>query len=447
MPEPSTGATVAERRLLWWRRILVNSVFVVAWFSFSALLLLYNKAIVSADYFAFPYPLFGTVVQMPIQFTLAALCRYLRPQLFRPPNNPSKRDYFTKVLPTATATGLDIGLGNLSLKLITVSLYTMVKSSALIFVLAFAFLFKLERYSHRLVFVIGLITIGVFLMTFQTTSYAWGGVALVLASSALAGFRWSMTQLLLRRSDVGLDNPAATIFWLSPLMGLTLAIVSLPVDNWPRMFSESPFFASWGAVAKTGAMLGLPGVLAFLMVMSEFYLLQRVGIVTTSIVGIFKEVATISLGAWVYGDVMTPLKATGMALTLCGIAMYSYHKYRKSVEGGVDAHGVPVREVAGEEGYALVPPKEDEEAFAIGHDDDEDDGEHGRARLSDEEPDAHLARHRRPSAEHHRRASDEAADDDSLLEGVRDGEEDARSVRTVNTVDTLGSTARRWRDR
>ncbi|EJD38556.1 hypothetical protein AURDEDRAFT_116475 [Auricularia subglabra TFB-10046 SS5] len=40
VPEPSSGATLAERRLLWWKRILVNSVFVVAWYILLRLILL-----------------------------------------------------------------------------------------------------------------------------------------------------------------------------------------------------------------------------------------------------------------------------------------------------------------------------------------------------------------------------------------------------------------------
>ncbi|KZV92830.1 TPT-domain-containing protein [Exidia glandulosa HHB12029] len=422
VPSPATGATPAERSRLWWRNVLVNSIFVVAWFTFSALLLLYNKAIVAKDYFAFPYPLFGTTVQMPIQFALAAAFRYARPQTFKPARNPSRRDYFTKVLPTAAATGLDIGLGNLSLKLITVSLYTMVKSASLIFVLGFAFLFKLEKYSLRLVLVIGLITLGVFLMTFQTTSsVAWGGIALVLTASLLAGFRWSCTQLLLRKEEVGLDNPAATIFWLAPLMGFTIALVSLGVDNWSVVLHDETFFGTPARVGKTLLMLGLPGIVAFLMVMSEFYLLQRTGIVTTSIVGIFKEVATISLGAWVFGDEVTPVKITGLAVTVSGIALYTWHKYRKTVEGSR----------VEEEGYALV---REEEAFALGDDEEEEEVRHRKHRDS---ADGDMGR---------RSTGSEDADGDSLLDRG-EGDDDARSVRTVNTVGTVGSTARKWRDR
>jgi len=48
----------------------------------------------------------------------------------------------------------------------------MVKSASLIFVLGFAFFFKLETFSWRLIGVIGLIAFGVFLMTFHVCDAA-----------------------------------------------------------------------------------------------------------------------------------------------------------------------------------------------------------------------------------------------------------------------------------
>lgn len=49
------------------------------------------------------------------------------------------------VVPNGTATGLDIGLSNFSLSLITLSFYTMCKSTTPIFLLAFCFLWGIER--------------------------------------------------------------------------------------------------------------------------------------------------------------------------------------------------------------------------------------------------------------------------------------------------------------
>jgi hypothetical protein len=85
-----------------------------------------------------------------------------------------------------------------------------------------------------------------------------------------------------------------------------------------------------------------------------------------SIAGIAKEVTTITISAWFFGDELTPLNITGVAITVCGmisliflstthtnlrhrfcmggIALFTYHKYRKSLESTVplDAHGNPI---------------------------------------------------------------------------------------------------------
>ena len=52
--------------------------------------------------------------------------------------------YFV-VVPNGMATGLDIGLSNFSLSLITLSFYTMCKSTTPVFLLFFCFAWGLER--------------------------------------------------------------------------------------------------------------------------------------------------------------------------------------------------------------------------------------------------------------------------------------------------------------
>ena len=49
------------------------------------------------------------------------------------------------MVPNGTATGLDIGLSNFSLSLITLSFYTMCKSTTPIFLLAFCFMWGIEQ--------------------------------------------------------------------------------------------------------------------------------------------------------------------------------------------------------------------------------------------------------------------------------------------------------------
>jgi hypothetical protein len=47
-------------------------------------------------------------------------------------------------------------------------------------------------------------------------------------------------------------------------------------------------------------------------------IIQRAGIVPLSIAGIFKEVTTISISAWVFGDQLTELNIIGVVITISG---------------------------------------------------------------------------------------------------------------------------------
>lgn len=145
----------------------------------------------------------------------------------------------------------------------------MCKSSSLIFVLFFAFLFKLEKFSWRLVGVITLIFAGVLMMVATETQFELLGFILITTASALSGLRWSLTHLLLKSKKMGLDNPAATIFWLAPVMGASLAVVSLIFEDWLAIL-RSKFFDGMTETLNTTFFLMIPGVLAFLMVLSEY---------------------------------------------------------------------------------------------------------------------------------------------------------------------------------
>jgi solute carrier family 35 protein C2 len=144
----------------------------------------------------------------------------------------------------------------------------MCKSSSLIFVLIFAFIFRLETFSLRLVGVVFLIFSGVLLMVATETHFVLGGFILIISASALSGLRWSLTHLLLKNKQLGMDNPAATLFWLSPTMGLTLVVISIIVESWSTIFRD--FYGSFSDAIKTTFFLISPGVVAFCMVLSEF---------------------------------------------------------------------------------------------------------------------------------------------------------------------------------
>lgn len=145
----------------------------------------------------------------------------------------------------------------------------MCKSSTLIFVLGFAFAFRLEKYSLRLVAVILLISVGVFLMVFDTTAVSVPGIVMVFSASTFAGLRWALTETLMHKRKMGLGNPFATIFWLSPISGAVLAIVSMFIEDWAGIFGKGHFDGLAKSALTIGAIV-LPGAIAFAMVSSEY---------------------------------------------------------------------------------------------------------------------------------------------------------------------------------
>jgi solute carrier family 35 protein C2 len=146
----------------------------------------------------------------------------------------------------------------------------MCKSSSLGFVLIFAFFFKLEKPTWRLVGIIALITLGVVLMVSGETQFSLIGMIEVLSASCMSGLRWALTQKLLDKEAMGLNNPFATLFWLCPIMALTLASCSLIIEGPFQVFASDKFWGGVGATLRTAMLICAPGGLAFLMTTTEF---------------------------------------------------------------------------------------------------------------------------------------------------------------------------------
>ncbi|KAK6348659.1 Triose-phosphate Transporter [Orbilia javanica] len=236
--------------------------------------------------------------------------------------------YATRIAPCGMATGLDIGLGNMSLKYISLAFYTMCKSSSLAFVLIFAFIFRLEKPTVKLISVISVMTIGVIMMVADEAAFVLIGFILVMLASILSGLRWSLTQLLLLRNPAT-SNPFSSIFFLAPVMFVSLLVIAVPVEGLGKFWGRwMELIGEWGIFPGIG-MLIAPGVVAFCMTASEFALLRRTSVVTLSICGIFKEVVTITASTTIFHDVLTPVNITGLLVTILSIGGYNYIKIKK----------------------------------------------------------------------------------------------------------------------
>lgn len=297
--------------------MILPAIYSLGWYASSISMTLFNKYLFSQ--YGFRFPVFATMFHSTGIFlvTWAILSNCMT----KP--NISRKVFFKFVVPVGVFAGLDIALSNMSYLYITVTLYTMVKSSVLVWVLLFSFLFRLEKPSVVLVVIILLVAGGIFLATFGTTEVHLGGVMLVVVASILSGLRWTTTQLLMRKEGLMLDA-LATMYYVTPVQAACLV----------PLFFGLEFSSLWDEFAEDAEQTGLNILLtslgllmAFGLTACEFLLIHATSTLTLSVVGTLKELATIGCAVLFFGDELSTLNVVGFSICFFGICLYKYLRY------------------------------------------------------------------------------------------------------------------------
>ncbi|EGV60207.1 TPT-domain-containing protein [Yamadazyma tenuis ATCC 10573] len=322
-------------------------VYILGWYIFSLSISIYNKWMFGPG-LNFRFPIIITSFHQFCLFLLSCLVLYVNPSL-RPKlqssetlsHSPFSRLfsipallYLKQIVPCSLASAGDIGISNLSIMFVSLSLYTMLKTSSLMFVLLFGLLFRLEKFHWRLLAIVSVMTCSVVLMVKRPNNVGQNdeensptGIILVLLASIMSGLRWSFTQLLLRNNP-HTPNSIVTIFYLSPSMCLVLLVIGLVVEGWSN-FLASEIWELKGVLTTIG-LLVVPGILAFMMTLCEFKLLQVSQVITLSVAGIFKELMTICLSSIIFGDRLSVVNVVGLVITFLDILWYNWFRYSQN---------------------------------------------------------------------------------------------------------------------
>ena len=87
----------------------------------------------------------------------------------------------------AVVASLDIALSQWSFEYIDVALYTITKSTSIVFILMFSLFFKLEKKHWSLVIIVLMISAGLAMFTYKSTEFVLAGFIMVLTASFLSG--------------------------------------------------------------------------------------------------------------------------------------------------------------------------------------------------------------------------------------------------------------------
>lgn len=312
--------------------ILKTLFFILVWYTFSTFLTLYNKTLLGDDMGRFPAPLLMNTVHFTMQAVLSTAITWYWSDRFRPNVAMSWKDYFIRVVPTALGTAFDVNLSNVSLVFISVTFATMCKSAAPIFLILFAFAFRLEYPSAKLFGIIMVISVGILLTVAKETEFEFWGFVFVMLAAVMSGFRWCMTQILLQKEAYGLKNPLTLMSYVTPVMAISTGLLSLVLDPWHEFNKTSYFNNSWH-VARSCLLMFFGGTLAFFMVLTEFVLISVTSAVTVTIAGVVKEAVTILVAVIYFHDKFTWLKGAGLLIIMVGVGLFNWYKYQKLQKG------------------------------------------------------------------------------------------------------------------
>jgi solute carrier family 35 protein C2 len=355
-----------------WRRHLVILALILIWYLASITIVFANKHLLTN--LQFHYPFVMTASTNAVVATLA--CLITRLPRFRQPAL-ARKTIQKVVVPIGLCTALDIGFSNWSLLMVSVSFHMIIKGTIPAFVLLAGWLLRLEPMSTLTAASIALVCIGIGLASSAEVSFSGFGLLTGLASAAMSGLRWALTQLLMkgraagsgesigsstsaRASDasscrtsanhpsadhsngaapaVGPEphsallsrhsHPLGSVMYISPVTAICALVPALAFES--EIF-ESPFLSSAELSLQLLAFLAIVSALVLVLLLAEFWLVKLTSSLTLSILGILKELLTILLAAVTRGDHLTVVNLSGFAICSLGVLMYNCVKQRKQV--------------------------------------------------------------------------------------------------------------------
>ncbi len=298
----------------------------LGWFFFSGCLSLYNKWVFGKAYYAFPCPLFMTSMHFGLQWIFSYTLTSIYPESLggHQVSSMSWGVFLCISIPCGLVTAVDVGLSNLALVRISMTFYTMVKSSSPIFVVISAYLFGIEKITVALIMTVFIISGGELLTVMGEVEFDKIGFILVLFASIMSGMRWTVVQLKLQSHDPPIKSTIATMRILSPFMYASMVFLSIIFEKpWEKLLGEEIHY--FDTMHNTITTLGLGlfgGSLAICMIICEFYLIMKSSAVILMIGGVIKELVTIIIGVSVMHDELNRINALGCFVVFSGVALY-----------------------------------------------------------------------------------------------------------------------------
>lgn len=265
----------------------------------------------------FDYPFAITFAHMCVKYLFSRLYVYLMMSDGVP---PIKVNIYTNiVIPIGVTTALDIALSNMSISYVTISLYTILKTTVVVWTFIWGGIAGLETVSiGKGLSILGVVC-GLSLAVLSDIQASLWGILAASSSAALAGLRWVLMQSL----QVADDKSRSSIIAMYRFSAVTvLAIFPLVLIFELPSLIQSKFVQDANSIIEVIELLFVGSIVGCLLIIIELNLLTLTSSLTLSIIGELKEAIQILLGMIAFHERFTYISGAGVALAISSAEVY-----------------------------------------------------------------------------------------------------------------------------
>jgi solute carrier family 35 protein C2 len=268
----------------------------------------------------FPFPVTLTALHMGSCFVvfgaISLLPRGIRAWVLPDVDTPIPCDVYLKgFVPAALLMAVSLGLGNVALLHTSVIFTQLIKPLNVVITSVAAFAWGLEVPTVTHLLTVTIVAGGVCVAAFGGTEFSVIGLLCQLTASAAEGLRLIVLQGVMQ-TNLKLD-PVTTVYRFAPLASLVLCFMSVLLEN-PLDLSH----------VHAPGMILMNCISAVILNILIALVIARTSAVVSVLAGVAKDIGTIIVSSYIFGQPLTFTDMLGYGMSLTGICMYKVYKDR-----------------------------------------------------------------------------------------------------------------------
>ena len=313
---PASAATRGAERVI--AKALADNAFVALWIFVSALVILFNKYILTV--YGFPFPVTLTMTHMLFCSSLAfVLVRVVK---VVPASEGMTRDaYAKKIVPIAALFATSLWASNTAYVYLSVAFIQMLKALSPVMVYSIGCAIGIEQYTHKRLVNMAVVTVGVMIASYGELNFNAFGFFVQIVAVVVEACRIISVQLVLGKANLKL-NSITTLYYVSPMCFVFLivpfAFLELPKLAYGLEITHSIHYSAGVMIANASCAFALNAII--------YLLIGRTSALTLNISGVLKDIILIAISAVIFESPVSSTQLVGSSVAFSGVCYYNYRK-------------------------------------------------------------------------------------------------------------------------